>query len=334
MKSISAARCSLLVLASLCGTAQAQTETRVASEAQSLACLVKPATPPRFPVRHKLDRGFGGMRVVLTFKKPDSAPEVEVVFNSAREDMQDAVHDYLRHYRLPCLTPRDGVVRAVQEFSFTNTDRDATPLADESSPDRPPFCLVMPRRDMEGWQSLDRSQIQHVVVAATFSGDGQQPPDVKIVHSTGSARAEAAVRERLSEYRMPCRTGKEGLQAFQQQFSYVPHGYRRFAFTREAFGLVDFLRMTREPDKLRANYDFASMGCPFRVRYMVYGGGVPNEATVKGAKPPIDVNKKPFLTWLAGLQLDFKNSSQANDLFGSELQVDVPCGTLNLTGES
>ncbi|MFG6467490.1 hypothetical protein [Roseateles sp. BYS87W] len=307
----------------------AQTERREASPAQSLACLVKPERAPRYPVKHKLDRAFGGMRVKLSFTRPDAAPQVEVLFNSAREDMQDEAMDYLRRYRLPCLTPADGTVTAVQEFSFSNTDRDATPLPAERAPGEAPFCLVMPRQDMRPWNTFG-NEIEHLVVAATFSGNGQQPPEVKVIHSTGSKRMEDAVRERLAEYRMPCRTGAEPPQGFQQQFSYVPPGHRRYGFKREAFGLVEFLRMTRHPQALRAAFDFGTMACPFKVKYTLYGGAVPNEAVEQGRRGPPDLNKLPFLTWLAGLELGFKNESQANDLFGSVLQIDVPCGTLNL----
>lgn len=331
MNRLSVHVCCLLACAALAQAAEAQTEVRVQSEAQSLACLVKPADPPRFPERNRADRGFGGMRVLLTFSKPDVAPEVQVLVNTAREDMQDEMHRYVRQYRLPCLSPQDGPVQAVQEFSFTNTDREAVPLPPARRKDGPPFCLVMPRRDMEGWSGIGPQEVEHVVVAATFTGDGQQPPEVKIIHSTGSARAEAAVLARLAEYRMPCRTGREGPQGFQQQFSHAPAGHRRYAFKREAFGLTEFLSLTREPLKLKALYDFNTMGCPFKVSYKVYGGAVPNEAGVKG---PRDPNRLPFLKWLAGLQLSFKDDRQANDLFGSELQIDVPCGKLDLQGEA
>ncbi len=89
-----------VLFALLSGAAHAQTEVLT----QSLACLAKPEKPPTYPKRHSLDRGDGGMRVMLSFTKPDASPQVEVLFNSAREDMQDEVHRYLRHYRLPCRT--------------------------------------------------------------------------------------------------------------------------------------------------------------------------------------------------------------------------------------
>lgn len=314
----------------LAGAARAQTEVRERSAAQSLACLVKPDKAPEYPVRDKVDRGYGAMRVLLRFSKPDAAPDVEVLFNSARQDMQDEAYRYLARLRLPCLSPADGVVTAVQEFSFVNTDRDATPLELERPDGEPPFCLVMPRRDMPRYDGLGRMDIEHVVVAATFTGDGREPPEVKILHSTGSRRFEATVRDRLAQYRMPCRKGGERPQTFQQQFSMIPADKPRYAFLRESLGLVEFLRMTRDAGKLRAAYDFNTMGCPFKVDYTVYGGALPNEAKVRGASDP---NKLPFLDWLAGLPLAFKNEGQASAMFGSQLQIDVPCGTLNLRGE-
>lgn len=313
------------------GAAWAQTEVRERSAAQSLACLVKPDKAPEFPVKDKADRGTGGMRVLLKFSKPDAAPDVEVLFNSARQDMQDQAYRYLARLRLPCLRPADGVVTAVQEFSFVNTDRDATPLEIGHQAGDPPFCLVMPRHDMRRFDGLGHLDIEHVVATAVFAGDGRQPPEVKILHSTGSRRFEAAVRERLSEYRMPCRQGSEEPQSMRQQFSMFPADKPRYAFRREALGLAEFLRMTREPGQLRAAYDFNSMGCPFKVDYRVHGGAVPNEAQARGAADP---NKLPFLGWLAGLQLAFKDELQARAFFGSQLQIDVPCGTLDLRGEA
>lgn len=316
--------------------AAAQTEIVQKSDAQRLACLAKPSKEPVYPARHKLDRGMGGMRVLLKFTQPDAAPTVEVLFNSAREDMQDAVYRYLRGYRLPCLTPADGTVSAVQEFSFSNTDRDATPLpsargSGEDGEGHTPLCIVMPRRDGPEYRSFIPPDVEHVVAAISFTGDGEQPPEVKFIYSTGNTRFEGMVRERVAAYRMPCRKAGAAPQSIQQQFSLFPTDRSRYGWKQEAFSLVKFLGMTREPGKLQASFDFNTMGCPFKVRYMVYGGPVPNEATVAG-KP--DPNKQPFLAWLSSLQLGFKNERQAKDFFGSQLQIDVPCTTMELTGES
>ncbi|WP_422011335.1 hypothetical protein [Roseateles sp.] len=310
--------------------AAAQTAVVQKSEAQRLACLVKPAREPAYPARDKLDRAVGGMRVLLKFTQPDAAPTVEVLFNAAREDMQDAVYRYLRGYRLPCLTAADGAVTAVQEFSFSNTDRDATPLDATRRDGDTPMCIVMPRRDPPGYRSFIPPDVEHVVAAITFSGDGQQAPEVRFVYSTGNDRFEEQVKAYVADYRMPCRKAGAAPQMLQQQFSLFPMDRSRYGWKQEAFGLAKFLGMTREPGKLQAHHDFNTMGCPFKVRYSVYGGSVPNEATVAG-KP--DPNKQPFLAWLSSLELAFKNERQARDFFGTQLQIDVPCTVLSLTGD-
>lgn len=324
----------LLVAALLCGFAfgaSAQTEVLVRSEAQRLGCLVRPDGPPRYPQRNKLDREDGAMRLLLKFVKPDAKPVVEVLFNAAREDMQDQVFDYVARYRLPCLKPEDGEVSAVQDFSFQNNDRDPTPmLADSHADDRTPLCVVMPRRALDYRMGMGRPETEHLVAEIAFKGDGRQPPEVRFTYSKASARFEQAVREWVSEYRMPCRTAQDKPRVIEQRFSMYPDNKRRVGFKRERFPLPEFLGMTRDAAKLRANFDLKTMGCPFKVNFVVGGGDYPNKATVTG---PADPNKAVFLAWLRGLQLDFKTEDIANDLFGSQLQIDVPCGTLNLAGE-
>lgn len=44
----------------------------------------------------------------------------------------------------------------------------------------------------------------------------------------------------------------------------------------------------------------------------------------------LDPNKLAFLKWLEGLKFNFGSREVADDLFGSSLQIDVPCGLLHL----
>lgn len=310
--------------------ASAQTEVPIRSEAQRLGCLAKPASAPRYPVRNKLDREYGAMRVLMKFSKPDAKPVVEVLFNSAREDMQDQVFEYVARYRLPCLTPEDGVVTAVQDFSFQNNDRDPTPMPTDAK-DRAPLCVVMPRRalDYRMGAAIGRPEAEHLVAEITFKGDAQQAPEVKFVYAKASTRFEQAVRDWVTEYRMPCRGAQDKPRTIEQRFSMYPDNKKRFGFKRERFPLQEFLAMTREPGKLSAHFDLKTMACPFKVNFVLGDGGYPNKATVPG---PVDPNKMGFLSWLQALQFDFKSDDMANDLFGSQLQIDVPCGTLDLQG--
>lgn len=320
-------------IAVLVGTAahgaSAQTEVLPRSEAQRLGCLVKPTKPPRYPERNKLDREYGAMRLLLKFSKPNAKPTVEVLANSAREDMQDQVFDYVARYRLPCLQPEDGVVSAVQDFTFQNHDRDPTPMPAEPG-EQTPLCVVMPRRAMDYKIGWSRPQAEHLVAEITFKGDGQQPPEVKFTYAKASASLEQTVRDWVSEYRMPCRKAEDKPRTIEQRFSMFPDSKRRYGFKRDRFSLMDFLGMTREPRKLQAHFDLKTMACPFNVSFVLGGGGLPHQATVAG---PVDPNRVGFLRWLETLQFDFKSEEVANDLFNSQLQIDVPCGTLNLAGE-
>lgn len=309
-------------------TASAQTEITAISEAQRLACLAKPPMSLRYPQRNVLDRSEGAMRLQLKFTSPSAPPAVQVLYNTAREDMQSLVYDYVAGYRLPCLRPQDGDVSAVQEFTFRKLDRDPEPVPSHGADGDRPACVVAPRRDMAYMTSgARRSPVEHVIAELTFSGDGEQPPEVKHVYAKASGRFKQAVHFEASDYRMPCRTAKDKPQVFQVRFSMLPDSKRRAAFQRERFSLMEFLAMTREPAKLRAYFDLATMNCPFSVQYTIGNEEWPNEAVATG---PADPNRAVFLAWLRSLQLQTASSDMANDLFGSKLQIDVPCGVLNL----
>ncbi|MFG6457467.1 hypothetical protein [Roseateles sp. BYS96W] len=312
--------------------ASAQTEIVTPSEAQRLGCLVKPGKAPRYPQHDKLDRAHGAMRLLLKFKQPDEKPTFEVLFNSAREDMQDQVERYVSGYRLPCLKPEDGEVRAVQEFSFQNDERDPAPIPPDVQ-GRPPLCIVMPRRalDYDMGLTLGRPGAEHLVAVITFAGDGQQPPSVAFSYAKASARFEQAVREWVAGYRMPCRTAQDRPRSVEQTFSMFPKGGRRHGFKHDRFTLMEFIKLMREPWKQPVHFDLNTMGCPFKVDFIVGGEGRPHRASVPGSRDP---NKVDFLRWLGGLQFNLQSDDVANDLFGSRLQVDVPCGVVSFTADA
>ena len=312
-----------------CGLSQAQSEVPAVSPAQSLSCLQKPESPPRYPRRSRLDHRRGAMRVLLHFKRPDEAPEVEVLLNTAQEDMQDEAYRYLRGYRLPCLQPADGVVDAVQEFAFVSSDRPPAPLPPESGKNGGPGrCVVAPRKDARVHLGFSSVGVEHVLAETVFSGDGEAPPEIRMVFSTGDRRLEAAVQEQLAQYRMPCRQAGDRPQTFRQLFSLHPKGVRRYGFEQEHYDLAGFLALTRDTPARAAYFDFNTMSCPFKVEYRVWGQGLPNEAWVAGERR--DPNRQPFLAWLASLSLDTRSDKQALDLFGSHLQIDIPCADMDL----
>jgi len=293
------------------------------SPAQSLSCLQKPTGALSFPERDKYDHAQGAMRVRLSFNRPDAKPEVEVLTNTAREDMQDEVFRRLAKYRLPCLTPADGVVQAVQEFLFNNSDRDPVPFNGSKGQ---PLCIVMPRHDMGTFEGSSRDT-EHVMVAVVFDGDGQKEPAVRVLFSTGNVALERFVTARARQYRAPCRTASDSAWIATQHFHLNPEG-RRYVLTRESFGLGEFLSMTVGIRELDADFDTRTMNCPFKVSYQALAPSMPNEVGVAGEEP--DPNRAVFLQWLSERQLGFKDDKQRRDLFGSVFQITVPCGKLTL----
>lgn len=328
---ISLVRVGLLagVLIGCSAAAQAQSEIPTLSDAQRLSCLERPTQPPRYPARSRLDHGRGAMRVLLHFRQADAPPEIEVLLNTAREDMQDEAYRYLRAYRLPCLQPEDGVVDAVQEFSFSNSDRPPAPLPPESRDGQSPGrCIVQPRKDTKVHLGYSSVGVEHVLAEARFAGGADDPPDIRLSFSTGDRRLEDAVREQLAQYRMPCRKAGDRPQTFRQLFSLHPKGVRRFAFSQETYELTRFLALTRDTPARAAYFDFSTMNCPFKVEYRVWGLGLPNEAWVAGERA--NPNRQPFLAWLAAQSLDTRSDKQALDLFGSHLQIAIPCTDMDL----
>jgi hypothetical protein len=307
--------------------AWAQTPLPESTPARTLSCLQKPTEALRFPEKHRYDFAYGLVRVQLRFEHPDQPPKVEVLANTAREDMFELAQDYLRGYRLPCLKATEGAVLAVQEFRFNNRFPES-PVPMGAPQPGGSACIVMPSKPPESPQrTLDRDLV-HVLVYASFDGDGQQRPQVDLVYSTASGAVESMVKDYLAEYRMPCRTADMRPYKFEQLFTFQPSGTRPpYVLTKVRFGLKEYLGMVKDLSNEVAVHDLNTMACPFSVRIGLRAPALPNTIDEVG---PRDANRVLFMKWLASLQVAFSNSRQASDLFDTSVQVDVPCGVVNL----
>lgn len=302
------------------------------SPAQSLNCLLRPDQPPKFPQRGSYDRSSGFARVKLKFTSPDKAPEVQLLTNSLREDMLDVVTRYVDRYRLPCLQPADGTVSAVQEFEFSNSQKAPLPLA----PDEPTLrgrsdlCYTRPKQDMV-FNTLNAGrEVNNVVITMTFAGDGEQPPEVKVLHAQAVPFAIDTVVAWASGSRMSCRKAGDPPVVLRQSFQLYPPGVQRRVLKVEQLNLVDFLGMTQNPQADGVRFDFNTMACPFNVNYTAYGPALPNEVT-DGEKK---ADRAIFIDWLSRQNLNFSSPKQARALFGETLQIRVPCGELDLQAKT
>jgi hypothetical protein len=324
----------LLSWAIACSATAASGTTDVSppSPAQSLSCLQRPEQSPKFPERGNYDRASGFARVKLQFTAPDKAPNVQLLANSLREDMLDVVTRYLDRYRLPCLQPTDGTVSAVQEFEFSNSQKAPLPLApDETTPrGRLEVCYTRPKQELVFDGLSAGREVSNVVITMTFSGDGGQPPEVKVLHEQAAPFAADTVVEWARWSRMPCRKAGDPPVVLRQMFRLYPPGVQRQVLKVEQLSLVDFLGMTENPHAEGPRFDFNTMACPFNVNYAIYGPALPNEVT-DGEKKP---DRAIFLDWLARQNLRFSSPKQARALFGEDLQIRVPCGRLDLQAKT
>lgn len=312
------------------GLAQAQASLVNDEESSPLKCLVQPEGPVNYP-RDALKLQQGGMvRVSLSFSAPDRPPEVEVLAQAATEPFLEVVRHRVRQYRLPCLVPSQGPVKAIQTFSFTAKASEPITWSsprEETDPQRSKTlieCIRTPAAapDYAGSQ-MDRD-VSNVILRALFVAP-DQPPRLKVVYSSAKPGFEAVALKHFAQYRLPCMEAGSRPVAIQQTFIYRPYGARSAVF-KDTVPLMDFLSNIKGIREQRADFDFKTMGCPFDVAWRLGQPAVPNEV---GEIGPRDRNRTEFLAWLAGLRMDLPEA-RFERLLGQVVRIHVPCGSLQL----
>jgi len=319
----------VMLIAGLGLPAQALTALPDEAATNALQCLKRREQPPKFPpeeLARKLTK-LGFLRVKLSFDRPDRAPKVEIMANTASEQMQNEVLDYLSSYRLPCMKTEQGPVSAVQEFVFDAlASPEGKPLRLTEDGTKTASCLVMPRQaPVPPMRSLDRGPVQ-VLIEARFAGTGTQAPEVKILFTNASLSVEGMVLDYLAEYRMPCRSEGDKPYAFEQQFTFNPSGEQPVTFKDSQMPLGRFLSFMKDIANEQAYFDLTSMACPFRLNWTFMQPIRPNRVSELGAR---DLNRTEFTAWLSELKMPLPER-QSRQLIGSSIVIDVPCGVLDL----
>ncbi|MBA4340810.1 MAG: hypothetical protein C0423_01510 [Methylibium sp.] len=318
----------LLLWAGACSSALAQTPVAQLSPAQSLSCLQRPERLPKFPDGRsgRTSQSAGFVRVMMHFQAPDQAPRIELMANTASEAMQDQVFSYLSWYRLPCLQPGDGVVKAVQEFSFRASPSDPAAVAPEPGPAaNAKSCLVMPRKSLSPWSM--GHDLSHVLVQGRFAGGPDAEPEVKLLYSNAAPSLQNLVQAYVAQYRMPCRADADKAYEFEQQFTFKPEpSVRPVAFTKP-LALDAVLALLENQQGLDAFFDLDTMACPFTLRYQVRQPKLPNQVTQAG-KP--EASRLPLIKWLEAQRLAITDERLLNQMFGSTLEIKVGCGPVDL----
>jgi hypothetical protein len=326
-----------LALLVLSGAASAMSIRPDAQAEETLKCLQRSDKPPKLTDKVQ-ERGANGfMRFKLRFERADAAPVVEKLTTNADDEMVDEVLRYIVSYRLPCMRSGQAPINVVQEFTFDAlASPEGKPLrwtmasADKVPDGATEYCLSRPGSSITFTPGRRDSGIAQVLVDVLFTGDGQQPPELKVFYSNASEAVERKVLAYMAEYRMPCRKAGDPPVTFESVFRGVIDDSADVFFGQRQLPLGHFLSMVRGISKERVRFDFSTMSCPFSVLLGYRQPIRTNNATSVG---PQDLNRTEFMAWLGGLHFDVK-PNVSRSLFGQDLVIDVPCGVLDLKPEA
>lgn len=318
-----------LLLSFACGGVQAMTVLPDETVATTLACLERTGKPPQFPENTTQQEG-GLMRVKLTFERPDQAPTVEVLANTAAKSMQDQVFQFVSGYRLPCLKAEQGSVQAVQEFVFEGLIRpDGKPLRPLTHQLPAQACIVVPRRELEV-QGAPQDTVARVIVQGRFDGDADQSPSISYLHVSGSSKVQRAIGAHLAAYRMPCRKAGDPPVMFEQSFVVVFSGSKPAGFKQPMLPLNQFLANLKGIQSQRIFFDLDTMACPFQLNWTSMRPAAANRVSELGPPNP---NRTEFRAWLSTMDINV-SSRLLEQLIGESMIVDVPCGKVDLKPSS
>jgi hypothetical protein len=321
---------SALALVAGCA-AQAQSGASLVAlpEASSAECLtlVAGAHPPVYPEGELALKREAVVRVRLVFAGGDAAPKASVFHNLGPEAMSNAVLEYVRNYRLPCMAAGAEPVIATQEFHFTLEGRKIVygGLRDELARKSVIACVTGDERRPEYPRDLKGPLPQgNVIVRLKFS-NASEPPTATILTDAGSRVLRRVVLDHVERYRMPCLPATAKPIEAMRTFSFRQEGARQY--TLNDLTLQQFVDGLDKLEQQRVRFDFSGMSCPFDVRVNLYQPYAKNSV---GEIDRIDPNRREFIEWLRGVALKLPEAA-APQLIGQSMTVSVPCGMLDLT---
>jgi hypothetical protein len=321
-------RCVLLGILLLGGgAARAQSPSFLSDPAREAIDCLTPAPqalgveyPPEL-LKSKVD---GKVRVTLTFRTPDSEPSVDLSLSQAPDQMVKAVWRKVLTYRMPCMSQSSAPVTLNQEFVFTYDNRKVAwnqPWSTEPSKPANGNCVVLPssRPTPVYPNSFDDGN-----VIATLRFDRKnEPPIVRVLFDDKREELSKSVKRWAYDIRYGC------------DIDEPVHMLRMFTFRFEGdrppglndVSLKELLTVVKDLDGERVRFDFGAMGCPFSLKLIPLQ---PYRANMVGEVGESNPNRKPFIEWLSSLVLEVPPKIR-RFVIGSEGEVRVPCGSLDLT---
>lgn len=283
---------------------------------------------PAVPVALRAQHFKGEVRVELRFSRGDRPPAFRVLEVSAPggegRQLAESVRSHARHLRLPCLSRGSAGLTLVRTYRFDHRgeyvlhalmDRHKDPRSRGARD-----CLThisgatRPAESLAGLPGEGR-----MVLRARFVAPDQAPA-VEAFHMPPAAPARDFARKWVGGLRVPCLEG----DPIELTFAF------QFRWEGQAFGLNDLtlpqlLRHARpRPDA--QSWDTQAMACPFDLVLWYGQPQLPNIVLGLVSDHPA---RGAMLERLVGLELNLQ-PAQINAVFGSQVDVHVPCGSFVL----
>lgn len=297
-------------------------------------CLTPPAPERKIPAYPpdmlKIKRG-DMVSVQLTFDAPTSAPSVRFDTDT-QADFREAVLDYARQLRVPCMAAGAPPVTLSQQFDFVPNDGRKvawTPPVDVSNvraaSDRP--CLVNANDRMAKpvfpYDLAQRGKEGNVVLRMRFV-DTTQPPVVTVLDNGGEKHFADSVLESVQGLRMVCPAKVEPIE-IQVVYRFTLDGLGKHVVLRD-LTLPQFLASVKPFPRGNVYFDTTLMKCPFDVRLTFRQPW--NRNHVEELDEDVAA-RHGLLSWLSTLELDLK-PRQANMVLGQSMLIQVPCARVDL----
>lgn len=328
--SLRAVFASLVLLVGTVASAHADQMFLEPSPAASCLILTKgSADKPEYPQEMLDSRKAETVSIRMTFRSPDASPKVEVLNDSPSEQFIEAVRQYAKGLRAPCVQAGDAPVALTQEFVFDPMggrkvmssmpeDADATSrqaMADCLAKVNPDFKMRFPVFDRS------RDEDTRILVRLTFQSPDKAPELEWLAAPEGRKSMRNLIQEDASNLRIPCMKGAPIVATRLYHFM-LEGASRKVLKDMTLRTLVGAAKAVPRP----AYFDFGTMNCPFDVRLTYYQPYSANRVSEFDTSLPA---RKPLLAWLSQVKLNLTEKANLA-VVGEDTIISIPCGHLDI----
>ncbi len=283
---------------------------------------------PEYPAAMLEAKRGSRVRATFTFAGPDRAPSVEL--SDTLRDFREAILEYARQLRVPCMGAGDAPVLLRQDFDFVPNDGRKVALTlplDASAGRSKSACGV--HLTGEGIPAIRypeqplRARLEGNVVARLHFFDPAKAPDMTVLDDGGSGQFVRAITPSVEALRMTC-LGKDPID-LQVFYTFVIDGSANRVALRD-LTLVQFIHATKPVAPGSVYFDTQLMKCPFDVRLTFRQPW--NRNRIDELEEDVE-SRHAFLAWLSTLEFDLP-PRDANHVLGQSMLIHVPCAVLNL----